>query len=407
MHKTIVAAAAVLLTGAGVCLAQPPGITREMIERSLPLEGAPLAEPGPYQVTSEAAFGSPGHHVFRPTTLDAFPKKDTLPVMVWGNGGCAIDSTRYSGFLTTIASHGFLVLGTVPQEGAARRQENADDVRAAIDWAEKENERTDSPLEGKIASEQSRGHGPVVRRISLDRAGRRSARQDDRRVQFRRAESDPRRSGGLIPTPDVLPKLHGPVLLINGSEPDFMMATSAATFDLIEQLADVLRRPAQRRPHGDRLSSGRRRIRQCRVELAAVDVQRRQESRQNVRRQELRSLHEFELGREIERDQEVKSQIALAVVAGCAAAVVSAQSPSSPSSSFPRGSSMQNWQNPGIKNVLAKCRNPPKPFSIPIAGQSANANAAPPDPVLPRYGRNSRCAGRGAVVESRLVVGGQ
>ena len=41
-------------------------------------------------------------------------------MMVWGNGGCAIDSTRYSGFLTTIASHGFLVLGTVPQEGAPR-----------------------------------------------------------------------------------------------------------------------------------------------------------------------------------------------------------------------------------------------------------------------------------------------
>src|SRR5271169_3982224 len=129
MHKTFIAAAAALLTCAGVCLAQPPGITREMIERALPLEGAPLAEPGPYKVASEGAFGSPGHLVFRPEALEAFPKKDTLPVMVWGNGGCAIDSTRYSGFLTTIASHGFLVLGTVPQDGAARRQENADDIR--------------------------------------------------------------------------------------------------------------------------------------------------------------------------------------------------------------------------------------------------------------------------------------
>ncbi len=124
MQKIIVATSAVLLTVTGVCLAQPPGITREMIERSLPLEGAPLAVPGPYKVTSEKAFGSPGYHVYRPAALDAFPKKDTLPVMVWGNGGCAIDSTRYSGFLTTIASHGFLVMGTVPQEGAARRQDN-------------------------------------------------------------------------------------------------------------------------------------------------------------------------------------------------------------------------------------------------------------------------------------------
>ena len=82
----------------------------------------------------------------------------------------------------------------------------------------------------------------------------------------------------------------------------------------------------------------------------------------------------------------MKSGIALALIAGCAAALVSAQSPSSsfsPSSAFPRGSSLQNWQNPGLKNVLAKCQNPPQPFSIPGAGQSANANAAPPIPALP------------------------
>ncbi len=28
--------------------------------------------------------------------------------MMWGNGGCAIDSTRYGGFLSTIASQGIL-----------------------------------------------------------------------------------------------------------------------------------------------------------------------------------------------------------------------------------------------------------------------------------------------------------
>jgi hypothetical protein len=36
-----------------------------------------------------------------------------------------------------------------------------------------------------------------------------------------------------------------------------------------------------------------------------------------------------------------------------------------------------------MKSVLAKCKNPPQPFSIPGAGQSANANAAPPAPALP------------------------
>ena len=76
----------------------------------------------------------------------------------------------------------------------------------------------------------------------------------------------------------------------------------------------------------------------------------------------------------------MKSPIALALIAGSIAAVVSAQSPSS---SFPRGNGMQNWQNPGLKKVLAKCGNPPPPFSIPGGGPSANSTAAPPDPVLP------------------------
>ncbi len=156
--------------------------------------------------------------------------------MVWGNGGCAIDSTRYSGFLTTIASHGFLVLGTVPEQGAPRRQENADDVRAAIDWAGKENARDGSPLKGKIALDKVAvmgqscggflsivlGADPRVKTIGVFNSGVRNA------------------AAGGPPSPqpdaDALTKLHGPVLLINGGEPDFMMAASAATFDMIHDV---------------------------------------------------------------------------------------------------------------------------------------------------------------------------
>jgi hypothetical protein len=230
-----VTTSAALLIGAAITLAQPAGITPEMISRSLPLEGAPLAIPGPYKVTSEAAFGSPAHHVYRPEALEAFPKKDSLPVMVWGNGGCAIDSTRYGGFLTTIASHGYVVLGTVPQEGAARRQETADDVRAAIDWATKENARAESPLKGKIALDKvavmgqscggflsiQLGADPRVKTIGVFNSG----------VQEGKSGAAP----GGQPTADALTKLHGPVLLING-EPDFMLAASSGTFDKIDNL---------------------------------------------------------------------------------------------------------------------------------------------------------------------------
>ena len=243
MKKTIIVTAAVLLTGTGVCLAQPPGITREMISRALPLEGAPKAELGPYQVTSEPAFGAAGFQVYRPSDLDAFPKKDTLPVMVWGNGGCGIDSKTFSGFLTTIASHGVLIVGTVPQEGAARRQETADDMRAAIDWAEKENVRAGSPLNGKIAVDKvaamgtscggflsiALGPDPRVKSIGVFNSG----------VQTPPAgqAAAPGRGGpSAQPTADALPKLHGSVLLLNGGEPDFLMGASAATFEALNHV---------------------------------------------------------------------------------------------------------------------------------------------------------------------------
>jgi sugar lactone lactonase YvrE len=75
----------------------------------------------------------------------------------------------------------------------------------------------------------------------------------------------------------------------------------------------------------------------------------------------------------------MKSPIALGVFLGCAAAAASAQGPSS---SFPRGNSLQSWQNPGLAAVLAKCQKPPKPVSI-GGGQPAQASPPPP-PALPR-----------------------
>ncbi len=237
MSRTSMLLAAALLLLAGIGAAQPPRITPEMIATSLPLEGAPRAVPGPYEVTSEPAFGAPGYVAFRPADLSAFPGRDSLPVLVWGNGGCAVDSTRYAGFLSTIASHGFLVLGTAAQAGEARRQASADDLRAAIDWAEKENARAGSPLHGKVATEKiavmgqscggflatALGADPRVTTIGVFNSGVRPANADGTPSRF--------------PTAAALPKLHGPVLLVNGGKRDFMMGASAATFDMIRNVA--------------------------------------------------------------------------------------------------------------------------------------------------------------------------
>jgi len=201
-------------------------ITPEMIATALPLEGAPLAVPGPYKVESGPAFGSPGHVVYRPVDVAPFPGKDTLPVMVWGNGGCAINSTRYGGFLTTIASHGFVVLATAAQPGAAAGRATADNLRAAIAWAEAEQKRAESPLNGKIALDRMAVMGQSCGGFLALELGA-DPRVDTIGVFNSGAQGD---AAGTVA------KLHGPVLLINGHDRDFLMASSEATFDAIQKL---------------------------------------------------------------------------------------------------------------------------------------------------------------------------
>ena len=60
------------------------------------------------------------HTVYRPTNLIAFPAKDTLPIVVWGNGACRMDGLMFERFLTKIASHGFLVVAVGPEGRRAR-----------------------------------------------------------------------------------------------------------------------------------------------------------------------------------------------------------------------------------------------------------------------------------------------
>jgi dienelactone hydrolase len=243
MKPSLALAAAGLVLFSSFCAAQlPPGITLDMINMELPQEGAPRAERGPYAVTSELAFGNEGLKIFRPANLDSFPKRDKLPVVVWGNGGCAINVGRHAGFVETIASHGFLVISTnlvaasqppaaqapaAPGAPPARtRQATAADQKAGIDWAEAENARAGSPLRGKIDLQHvavmgqscggklaiELGADPRVKTIGVFGAG----------VQGEQLE--------------LLKKLHGPVLLLNGGERDFMMGPSKTTFEAIDNL---------------------------------------------------------------------------------------------------------------------------------------------------------------------------
>ena len=210
---------------ASVSVASAQGGNRD-VSRQLPLEGAPLAVPGPYEVTSGPAFGSARHIVFHPADLGAFPNRDTLPVMVWGNGGCAIAGTRWHDYLTTVASHGFLIVTTTSIEGEENRRQTAEDFRAALDWAETENVREGSPLAGKIATDRMALMGNSCGgRLSYEVSG-------DPRVDTIGAFN----MGITDEDTAQLTDPHGPVLIINGGEVDFMYEPSAENYDAINHV---------------------------------------------------------------------------------------------------------------------------------------------------------------------------
>lgn len=223
-----------LLAPFGVAPGQPVGITPEMINTTLPEEGAPKAVPGAHAVTTEPASGNAGLVTFRPANLDRLPRQDTLPVVVWGHGGCAMNAPANYGLLETVASHGFLVITTAAPAGAPSgerpRQATADDLKAGLDWAEKENAREGSPLRGRIDTQRMAAMGQSCGGILAVTLGL-DPRVDT--ILVFNAGVDAATTQPGRPTLDSLKNLHGPVLLINGHERDFQMGASRATFDAI------------------------------------------------------------------------------------------------------------------------------------------------------------------------------
>ena len=341
-----------------VSFAQAPGPRADLVRTTLPLEGAPKAIPGPYKVVSEPALGSPGHIVFRPEELGRFPGKDKLPVMAWGDGGLRHQQRALLGPL-----HDDRV-ARLPGDrqragagGAAPRQQNADDLRNAIAWSEKENARDGSPLKGKVDLEHvavmgqscggflsiALGSDPRVKTIGVFNSG----------IQHTRPESNE----------DALQKVHGPVLLINGAERDFLTPASVTTFELIKNV------PAF---YGARHGAGH---------TATVD---------HPGGGEYANVASNWLLWQFKNDKKAAAMFVGDTCELCTNSNWDVRAKGykdarneGPPSTFDRGSSQQAWQNANYKTMLSQCKNPPQPFAIPAPGNAAAAAVAPPDPVLP------------------------
>jgi len=125
---------------------------------------------GAFPAMSEQDSGLPTHTVYRPMDLTKL-QGVKLPIIAWGNGGCANNGFAHRNFLAEIASHGFLAIAigppTAPQAAgkqggpaagkSAAKQANAagpatksSQLIDAINWAIAENGRKDSKYYGKL-----------------------------------------------------------------------------------------------------------------------------------------------------------------------------------------------------------------------------------------------------------------
>ena len=119
MRKTLFFAAAAVLAIAGVSVqAQNSRIVED-------------GGTGPYKAIMMEEASLTTHTIFRPQDLSKFDKKNLLPVVVWGNGGCANSPSGHVNFLNEVASQGFLIVAIGPsnyQQQEAPRPGQTGDV---------------------------------------------------------------------------------------------------------------------------------------------------------------------------------------------------------------------------------------------------------------------------------------
>ena len=69
---------------------------------------------GPYKAIMKEEATLTTHTIFRPQDISKFGDGNLLPVLVWGNGGCANSPSGHVNFLNEVASQGFLIVAIGP-----------------------------------------------------------------------------------------------------------------------------------------------------------------------------------------------------------------------------------------------------------------------------------------------------
>lgn len=184
--------------------------------------------------TREAADGLPGYTVYRPADLKSLPK-NSLPVIVHGNGACATSNLEGIAFLTGLASQGYVVVAnggadefpvpSTPEETKARPEA----LLAAARWATQSKEAR-KQFEGRVDPTRIGTLGHSCGGIEALAAG--TDPMIDAVAGF---------NTGYFPEPsfggygrELLAQLHTPTLLVSGGPDDVAHQNSVENYALLD-----------------------------------------------------------------------------------------------------------------------------------------------------------------------------
>jgi dienelactone hydrolase len=241
---------------------------------------------GPYKALLVSNSGLASHTIFRPEDLSVFGGEKKLPVIAWGNGGCANSPRAFQNFLSEVASHGFLVIAIGPTQIGSQPERGggfggggtkSSQLLDAIDWAAAQNKDEKSAYYKKIDTSkiavigQSCG-GLQAMEVSTDdritttvicNSGILNTSGSPGAPGGAAAGAGPSRGrggGGMPGMPAVekgqLEKLHAPILYLLGGSSDIAYPNGTDDFKRIEKVPvfmanmDVGHGGTYSRPHG-------------------------------------------------------------------------------------------------------------------------------------------------------------
>lgn len=212
---------------------------------------------GPYKAVMYEIDGFKEHTVFAPKDLSMFNAKKALPVLVWGNGGCANSPRGHEKFLNDIASYGYLVLATgiMPKQDASRgfgggfvgNQSRTEQQVESMDFAFAKNADKNSPFYQKIDTKNICISGmscgglqalfncfdPRVTSIMICNSGLFEQPEGD-------GDPNARRMPGMPSVPKAkLKEIHCPIIYILGGETDIAYNNGMDDFKRIDHVPAI------------------------------------------------------------------------------------------------------------------------------------------------------------------------